>query len=281
MIQRWAAQTFFNWRLVIGAGAVFLLTFVVGRCGEPPAPIEPSERVIRPFNGKDLSGFTTWLQQSGHADPQVDYSVQHGMIHIAGKGMGYLATVDSYKNYHFSIEYKWGKRADGSKNVANSGILLHAVGPDGNAKGIWMASVECQLAQGCEGDLIVIRGKGKDGEVIPVTITSDTVTASDGRTRWHRGGQKTVYSDRQFWWSKHEIGFQELLDTRGRDDVASPLGEWTKVECICEGSRITIKINGQTVNQCYDVYPTAGKILLENEKNEIYFRNLEIRPLDR
>ena len=137
------------------------------------------------------------------------------------------------------------------------------------------------VAQGCEGDLIVIRGKGKDGEVIPVTITSDTVTASDGRTRWHRGGQKTVYSDRQFWWSKHEIGFQELLDTRGRDDVASPLGEWTKVECICEGSRITIKINGQTVNQCYDVYPTAGKILLENEKNEIYFRNLEIRPLDR
>ena len=61
--------------------------------------------------------------------------------------------------------------------------------------------------------------------------------------------------------------------------MASPLGEWTNVECICDGDRITVKINGQTVNECYNVFPASGKILLENEKNEIYFRNLEIRPL--
>jgi len=75
------------------------------------------------------------------------------------------------------------------------------------------------------------------------------------------------------------FGFKELLDTRGRNDLASPLGQWTNVECICDGNRITVKINGHTVNECYNVFPTAGRILLENEKNEIYFRNLEIRPL--
>lgn len=241
--------------------------------------ISPSDRIIRPFDGQGLAGFTKWLQDSKHEDPQSDYRVTDKMIHIGGRGMGYLATNDSYRDYHLSVECKWGDRMDGSKYVRNSGILLHATGPHGNARGIWMASIECQLAQGCEGDLIVIRGKDTAGKVIPVTLTSDTRMASDGRTRWQRGGAKTVYSGKQFWWSMHEPGFQELLDSRGRDDVASPLGQWTLVECICAGSRITIKINGTVVNECYDVFPTVGRILLENEKNEIYFRNLQIRPL--
>ena len=142
-----------------------------------------------------------------------------------------------------------------------------------------MASVECQLAQGCEGDIICIRGTDNDDRVIPVTLTSDTRIADDGRTRWQKGGIKTPYAGKQFWWSKHEVGFKELLDTRGAADVASPLGEWTKVECICDGDRITLKVNGTIVNECYDVYPAAGRILLENEKNEIHFRNLVLRPL--
>ncbi len=273
--------------------AIFVVNAAEGRCdeslvdeplveeslGEGVGAIEPKQQAIRPFNGHDLSGFTKWLQETKHDDPQSDYRVTDGIIHIGGRGMGYLATVDAYKNYHLSLEYKWGQRTDGSKYVRNSGILLHATGPHGNARGIWMASVECQLAQGCEGDLIVIRGEDQLGNEIPVTITSDTRIANDDRTRWDPKGEVTEYSGKQFWWSNHEAGFEELRDTRGKDDVASPLGEWTKVECICSGSRITIKINGTTVNECYNVFPAAGKILLENEKNEIYYRNIEIRPL--
>ena len=74
-------------------------------------------------------------------------------------------------------------------------------------------------------------------------------------------------------------GFAELLDTRGKDDVASPLGEWTVVECVCRADRITVKINGITVNEAYAVVPASGKILLENEANEIFFRNIELNPL--
>jgi len=249
------------------------------RTKEVAMPIEPSDKVIRPFNGKDLSGFQSWLSKVDQREGQKNYSVKNGVIHISGEGMGYLATVDSYKNYHLSIEYKWGDRTDGSKFVRNSGILLHATGPAGNARGVWMASIEVQLAQGCEGDLIVIHGKDENGDVIPVDITSNTSIAADGRTRWKKEGRPTKYSGKQFWWSNHAVGFKELLDTRGKHDVASPLGQWTKVECICDRHRITVKINGKTVNQCYNVFPTAGKILLENEKNEIYFRNFEIRPL--
>ena len=242
-------------------------------------PLSPGDRVIRLFNGKDLDGWQTWLKESGRKDPNKVFTVRDRWIRVSGEGAGYLATDKAYKNYHLVVEYKWGKRTDGSKYVRNAGVLLHGVGPHGGARGVWMTSIECQLAQGCEGDLIVIRGKDEKGETVPATITCETVVASDGKTRWKRGGKKTVYSGRQFWWSKHQPGFKELLDTRGRDDVASPLGQWTRVECICSGDRITIKINGVAVNECFDTRPSAGRILLQNEGNEIFYRKLQLHPL--
>ena len=128
---------------------------------------------------------------------------------------------------------------------------------------------------------MVAPGSGEKVMHCAFCVGDTQVLASDGRTRWKKGGQKTPYSGKQLWWSNHQPGFKELLDTRGSDDVASPLGEWTRVECICDRDTITIKINGVTVNQCFDVQPAAGKILLQNESNEIYFRNVELRPLDR
>jgi hypothetical protein len=244
-------------------------------------PITPRGRPIILFNGKDLTGFITWLKATGHEDPDSTFSVKDKTLHVSGKGLGYAATEKAYKDYRLTLEYRWGERTDGSKFVRNSGVLLHGIGRDGSRDGVWMNSIECQLAQGCEGDLIVIQGTGNDVAQRAATISSDTKVAADGRTRWTPGGTKTVYSGKQFWWNNHQVGFEELLDTRGKDDVASPLGEWTRVECICDGDRITIKINGITVNQCYDVYPSAGKILLQNEANEVYFRNVVLHPLPR
>jgi hypothetical protein len=250
-----------------------------GQAVEPDAaPIVPRE-IIRPFNGKDFSGLYTWLKKTGREDPQRVFRVEDGMIRCGAEDMGYIATRDAYRDFHLSVEYKWGQRHPVSKSVRNSGVLLHGVGPDGSENGVWMTSIECQLAQGCEGDLIVIKGKSPGGEPFPVTITSATTVAGDGRTRWQEGGKATPYTGKQFWWSKHQPFFEELIDTRGKDDVASPLGEWTKVECLCAGSRITIKINGTTVNECFDAKPASGKVLLQTEGHEVYFRNLELRPI--
>ena len=143
-----------------------------------------------------------------------------------------------------------------------------------------MASLEVQLAQGCEGDLIVIRGKTEDGQAIAVNMASEVRKAEDGKTRWQAGGEKVRYSGKQFWWSNHEPFFQEKLDTRGKRDVASPLGQWTRVDVLCRGDRVTVKINGVTVNEALDVRPSAGKILLQNEGSEIYYRNWQLSPLN-
>lgn len=138
-----------------------------------------------------------------------------------------------------------------------------------------MNSLEVQLAQGCEGDLIVIRGKGGP----KVGIICNTRIAGDKRTRWDPKGKPTLYTGRQFRWNNHQPGFRELLDTRGANDVASPLGEWTRVECVCVGDRVGIFINSVKVNEVYSVFSKGGRILLQNEGHEVYFRNLVIAPL--
>src|SRR5437899_709093 len=136
-------------------------------------PIAPAKPTLL-WNGKDLQGLTTWVKGDGRKDPRGVFSVKDGVLHISGDGNGYIATDKEYRDYHLTVEYRWGKKTDGGKYVRNSGILLHAVGPDGGAGGTWMSSIECQLAQGCVGDLIVIRGKDKDDKVIPVSLKAET-----------------------------------------------------------------------------------------------------------
>ena len=239
----------------------------------------PPEGVEKPFAEKGLGGFTTWLKKTGHDDPQGVFRLEDGVLRCGDEDMGYVATKRAYRDYHLSVEYRWGRKRAQPTSVRNTGVLLNAIGPDGAARGVWMTSIECQLAQGCEGDLIVIRGTQADGSPFPGTLTSLTRLAEDKNTRWDPHGQPTTYSGKQFWSSRHQPFFKEDYDARGKDDVASPVGEWTKVECLCSGSRITIKINGITVNECSDTVPAAGKILLQSEGDEVFFRNLELRPL--
>jgi hypothetical protein len=242
------------------------------------ASVAPEEKITL-FNGKDLAGFTTWLKEGGKQDPRRVFRVEDSMLHISGDGYGYLATDREYSDYRLIVEYKWGKATDGGKSVRNSGILLHATGPDGNAEGTWMASVECQLAQGCVGDLIVIPGREAGGAKIPVKFASDVAIGPDGRPRWKEGGTPRIFTGGQLWWSKHDPDYKELLDTRGREDVESPVGEWTRVECICDGGRIEVRVNGVLVNTCDDVSPSSGKILLQTEGFEFFVRKFEVSPL--
>jgi hypothetical protein len=245
-------------------------------------PVTPRETTPL-FNGKDLTGLTTWLKDTQRDDPRRVFRVTDGMLHLSGEGNGYVATDKEYRNYRLTVEYKWGEKTYGAKYVRNSGILLHATGPDGGAGGSWPSSIECQLAQGCAGDIIVIRGKDAAGQPIPVDVTAETEASPKGnRRRWKAGGQSLTFPPTrgQLWWNKHDWDFAELIDTRGKDDIESPLGEWTRVEVVADGEKLAISINGQKVNECTRVQPAAGKILLQTEGFEIFFRKFELHPLE-
>ncbi len=266
-------------RFCLSAGLTLLLLQQSLRADERQlAPVGP-QRVIPLFNGKDLSGLYTWLKDTQHDDPRKVFTVEDGMLHISGDGNGYVATKSEYRDYLLLVEYKWGSRTDGGKSVRNSGILLHATGSDGGAGGSWMPSIECQLAQGCVGDLIPIRGKDDSGETVPVRFTSEVVLGVDKRPRWKKGGQSRTFTQGQLWWVNHDPEYKELLDTRGREDVESPVGEWTRIECLCVGDTITVRVNGKTVNSCHNTVPVAGKILLQSEGFELYVRKFELHPL--
>ncbi len=273
----------FCW-LVVGLAASCLTqaTAAEPAAGPPAAeldiPIEP-DGPVKLLQGTDTSDWYSWLKGHEHHDPDGVFRLRDGVLHVAGEPGGYLATRQAYKNYHLSLEYKWGAKAKDSKYVRNSGVLLHAGRPDGARNGLWAPSIECQLAQGCEGDIIVIRAPDSIEDAVPVTVSSEIRIGEDRRTRWQVGGKKVRYTGKQFWWKDHDPTFKELIDTRGSQDVASPLGEWTKVECLCQGDTITIKINGVTVNQVVDVWPIGGRILLQSEGHAIMFRNVQIAPL--
>jgi hypothetical protein len=64
-------------------------------------------------------------------------------------------------------------------------------------------------------------------------------------------------------------------------DAEKPTGEWNTVEVICRGDRITNIVNGVTVNEGVHASETKGKILLQSEGAEVFYRKVELRPLSK
>jgi hypothetical protein len=59
-----------------------------------------------------------------------------------------------------------------------------------------------------------------------------------------------------------------------------PLGEWNDYEIIVDKGRITLKVNGDVLNEAWDAQEIPGKIALQSEGAEIQFRNVRLAPLD-
>jgi len=211
------------------------------------------------------------------------------MIRISGDGLGYLATSNQFENFRLVAEYRWGQRnwSWGSRLGAarDSGIFLHSIGPDGNShdgNGAFRAAIECNIFEGATGDLLLIRGTNADGTLIAPRISAEVSPKrdSDGWAFWQKGGSKTTFTrwGRLNRFSK-DPQWKDLTGFRGKHDVEKSVGEWNQLECRCEGDRISVKLNGVLVNEVFDVYPRRGKILLQCEGSEIFFRKVELHPV--
>jgi hypothetical protein len=64
-----------------------------------------------------------------------------------------------------------------------------------------------------------------------------------------------------------------------KKDAEKPTGEWNTVEVICDGGRMTNIVNGVVVNEGTNASVTRGRILLQSEGAEVYYRNVELTPL--
>ena len=78
------------------------------------------------------------------------------------------------------------------------------------------------------------------------------------------------------------------LEARGRTqkgrvirtkDAEKPHGEWNVVECVCDGDSITNIVNGVVVNQGTKASESKGRILLQSEGAEVFYRNITVTPI--
>ena len=85
-------------------------------------------------------------------------------------------------------------------------------------------------------------------------------------------------SGRFNWWGR-DPAWKDTLGYRGPREVESPHGQWNRLEVICDGPTITTILNGVVVNRGTEARPAEGKIQLQSEGAEIFFRKVEVRPL--
>ncbi len=100
-------------------------------------------KVIKLFNGKDLTGWTFYLEDKSAKAEDV-WSVRDGVLICKGRPIGYIRTEKDYTNYVLTLEWRF----DPEKGAGNSGVLLRMIGPDK----VWPKSIEAQLHSGNAGD---------------------------------------------------------------------------------------------------------------------------------
>ncbi|APZ93768.1 3-keto-disaccharide hydrolase [Fuerstiella marisgermanici] len=256
--------------------------------GEPATPpsrktaISPTDGPIKLFNGKNLEGFYTWIRDQQYADPNKVFTVKDGMIHVSGNGYGGLITNDSYRDYHMIIEFKWGEKTWGNREdrTRDSGILLHCWGPDGGYGKTWMASIEAQIIEGGVGDILVLSGVDPETtQAYPVSLTAEIGKDRDGEKVWKKGGEKMTLSRGRINWFGRDEDWADTIGFRGKNDVESPLGQWTRMEVIADGGHLVYKVNGVVVNEAFEAKPDFGKLLLQTEQAEMYVRRYELWPI--
>ncbi len=248
---------------------------------QEPAAGRPAERWTPLFNGRDLTGWYTFLQRHGkNQDPDRVIAIEDGAIHLykqAAEGsnvvMGYIATEKEYGNYHLRFQYRWGTKKFQPRYALkrDAGLYYHILGPDA----VWPRALQYQVQQTDVGDLLALYGLQLDSWIDPRTRDDAESTFQEPE----RGGRPRVLGGKG-------IGYQKRLP--GEIEVEG----WNTIEVIARGDTTVHLLNGRVVNRGRNIRLvdpekpgsskpiTRGRIALEIEAAEIFFRNVELRSLD-
>jgi len=110
-------------------------------------PIPGGAQEIQLFNGRDLSGWESFLTEE-EARMEDVWSVQDGILVATGEPQGYLYTTEDFESYQLVVEWRW------PGEPGNSGVLLR-VDP---APVMLPSAVEAQLRSGRAGDMYGFQG---------------------------------------------------------------------------------------------------------------------------
>jgi hypothetical protein len=259
---------------------------------------ESSDRIYL-FNGHDLENWDTYLgrpqselevpyldiDENGHYteifglnnDPMEVFSVMEedgiNVIRISGYVWGGLITKEEYENYHIHLEYKWGelKHPPREELPRNSGLCYHSVGKYGVFWTFWMRSCELEIMEGGLGDFVRV-----DQVFANINAEFDSEISSPGY-RYSAEGETT------------EVNYNTYKIFAG-DDYEYTVGQWNSIDLYTFNQDAIHIINDQIVIHAEEITEmmnsekvplTKGKIQLQSEGAEIFYRNIYIEPINK
>lgn len=195
-------------------------------------------------------------------------------LKISGEIYGAVTTKKVYENYHLSLMFKWGNKKYEPRldKPMDSGVLYHCQGPQGAFWNCWMQSQEFQIQEEDCGDYYTIAGTGMDIKA----IKKDEPNAKYDIYVYNPNGDY-----------KH---FKTDEDGRCRKMVNyGKLEGWNQIDLVCIGDKSYHIVNGKVamVLEKSVVYSeddiasplTKGKIQIQSEGAEVYYKNIKIRPV--
>jgi hypothetical protein len=249
---------------------------------------KPTEKVSL-FNGKDLTGWDTYIGPNYDTarkkfdsipgtglnnDPAKVFSVVEidgaPAIRVSGEKFGGMSTTEEFSNYHLTLQFKWGEAKYAPKLDAkrDSGLLYHAVGDHGADGGFWMRSQECQIQEGDTGDYWGVAGGAFD---VPVSKAGESFV-------YDQFGKLTSFAENS------EAGRHATKSP----DSENPSGEWNTLELYCYGDTAVHVVNGVVTMKLFksrqvdaggETPLKKGKIQIQSEGAEVYYKNLEIEKI--
>ncbi|MDN3668922.1 DUF1080 domain-containing protein [Echinicola jeungdonensis] len=197
------------------------------------------------------------------------------ILKVTGEIYGGLSTKKEYENYHLSLKFKWGteKYAPRLEDKRDSGILYHCQEPHGQFWNVWMRAPEMQVQESDCGDFHPLAGVSMDIKAVPFTENGDEFWKYDPQ-----GKTMTFKSDAKY------------RRCRKSHNYEKPNGKWNHLELICIGEEAYHIVNGKVVMVLKNSkqYPegsqgvtlTKGKIQLQSEGAELYYKEIKIRTVN-
>lgn len=268
----------------------FLATVAVAQAADNWRPL---------LNGKDLDGWETYMDKPDKSwdvpglkrdadgkylepiglnrDPLHVFTVEtvdgRPALHVSGQGFGVVATKETFQNFHLRLQVKWGDKKWGYKLKAarDCGLLYFCHGEQGFDHGTWPRSIEFQIQEHDTGDLWAISAQ--------ITVNARRIDASPRPLYlYDPQGEPTLFVQ------KAPIGNRCVK----LGDPEKPKGGWNTLELYCMGGDSIHVVNGVVVMRLHNAQRldgpapaplTSGPIALQTEGAEVYYRDVEIRPI--
>ncbi|MFY0607603.1 MAG: DUF1080 domain-containing protein [Cyclobacteriaceae bacterium] len=234
--------------------------FEDGYKGEQPT--DAAGNPLEPIGlNQDSSGVFTTIEENGQP-----------VLKVSGEIYGAVTSILEYKNYHLRLKVKWGQKKwpPREKLLRDSGLLYHATGPNGRSYWrTWMRSQEFQIMEGHFGDYWLTE-TAIDIRAYPTeAIMSQVADVSQPFIPMGVGEPNPGYCMRSA-------------------NYENPFGQWNTIELICfedkslhivNGRVVMVLSNSRYVDNGQKVPLTQGKIQLQSEAAEVYFKEVAIRSI--